>query len=274
MNLPREILVSIIGTFATAVILAQYSGFSKLVLSWLQSVKDQVLQNPLLATLLLITTVQLLISILALLIREISNEKEERPEIIFSNKIILRKVKRGKRTLSLERSFALSPKILIKNHVELFDTRMTLFYAIYKQRVDDDINIDRDGVEEVTSEAYYVVNVHRYSFYSDELPINILKRIVTALGIPNNDRITIILTGLYGKKQRRFYERHEYLLADIVLADDSPKVIEYSIRDYQLMIDIPDCDKLHSVIPLSDEENRRRIDELKQVVDILNIESP
>lgn len=272
--MPREILVSIIGTIASAVIFAQYSGFSKLVLSWLQSVKDQVLQNPLLALLLLVTTVQLLISILALLIREISNEKDERPEIIFSNKIILRKVKRGKRTLRLERSFALSPKILIKNHVELFDTRMTLFYAIYKQRVDDDINIDRDGVEEVTSEAYYVVNVHRYSFYSDELPIKILKRIVTALGIPNNDRITIILTGLYGKKQRRFYERHEYLLADIVLADDSPKVIKYSIRDNQLMIDIPDCDKLHSVIPLSDEENRRRIDELKQVVDILNIESP
>ena len=273
MNLPSQIVTGVLVTLATPLIIDHALRLSKSVLSWFQSLKELQLQNLILAILLLVTIIQLLIMIKTIFPNRNNydeEEEEEKPEIIFSNIIIFRKIKRGKRTLELRESFALSPKIGIKNGVEILNTRMTLFYAIFKQRGDSNTNIVRDGVEQIISEVNYVEGVHRYSFFSDELPFTILKRIITAIGIPNNDQIIIVLTGSYGKNLKKFYLKHEYRPTDIVIADDSPKVIEYSIRENQ-RIQTPDWDKIHSIIPLSSEKYRERIDELEQLVKELDI---
>ena len=116
MNLPSQIVTGVLVTLATPLIIDHALRLSKSVLSWFQNLKELQLQNLILAILLLVTIIQLLIMIKTIFPNRnnYDEEEEEKPEIIFSNIIIFRKIKRGKRTLELRESFALSPKIGIK----------------------------------------------------------------------------------------------------------------------------------------------------------------
>ncbi len=55
--------------------------------------------------------------------------------------------------------------------------------------------VERQRVEEFSTTAKYVETVHRYSFFSEDLSYGILKPISEAQGVPNLDRIILILTG-------------------------------------------------------------------------------
>jgi hypothetical protein len=198
------------------------------------------------------------------------NEKE--PEVIFAEKIIFRKVKFGSRTQKLTHRFALSPKIGIKNDVEIFDTRMTLCYMHCRQAEGGSRKyIERHGVEEFTTTADYVETVHRYSFFSEDLSYRVLKPISEAQGSPNHDRIIIVLTGFYGKKARKFIRKHEFSFSDIKFADQTPKVVEYQYQKDQLTQKF-NWDNFHLVTYLSEGETSQRIEELRQLLNEIYIE--
>jgi hypothetical protein len=206
-----------------------------------------------------------IILLIILVILKISLDETE-PEVIFAEKIIFRKVKFGSRTQKLTHHFALSPKIGIKNGVEIFDTRMTLCYMHCRQAEGGSGKyIERYSVEEFTTTADYVETVHRYSFFSEDLSYRILRPISEAQGSPNHDRIIIVLTGFYGKKARRFIRKHEFRFSDIKFADQTPKVVEYqSLKDR--LTQKFNWDNFHLVTYLSEDETSRRIEELRQLL--------
>jgi hypothetical protein len=229
------------------------------LVSYLYTPKSFLFIN--LITILLISVVILMISL-----------GETEPEVIFAEKIIFRKVKFGPRTQRITHRFALSPRIGIKNGVEIFDTRMTLCYMRYCQAEGGRRKyIERHGVEEFITTAVYVKTVHRYSFFSEDLSYRVLKPISEAQGSPIHDRIIIILTGFYGKKARKFIRKHEFSFSDIKFADQTPKVVEYQSQKGELTQRI-NWDNFHLVNYLSEGETSQRIEELRQLLNEIYIE--
>lgn len=197
---------------------------------------------------------------------------ETEPDVIFAEKMLFRKVKFGSRTQKITHHFALSPKIGIKNGVEIFDTRKTLCFMHGRQSEGSSRKyIERHGVEEFTTTAAHVETVHRYSFYSENLSYRFLKPIFEAQGSPNHDRIIIILTGFYGRKARKFICKREFNFSDIKFADQTPKVVEYHSQKDQLTQNI-NWNNFHLVNYLTEGQTNQRIEELRQLLDEIYIE--
>lgn len=272
MGLPGKVLTGICVTLVIYFLTRVSAFVQKAFLLWVNRQGANQIQYFILIGLLLIVIALLLAIVYKLYHLEESPENELEPIILFSKIIIFRKIKRGLRSMELVKSFALSPKIGVMHEAEIFDTKLTLYYCIYKQKNGDSGSILRDGVEEITSEARYLEGVHRYSFYSDELPFKILERIISVSGKPSNDRIVILLTGSYGKDLKRFRCKHVYSSRDIVIADDTPKVIEYTIQDGQL-IQKPDWDRLHLCVELENSEFDARVKELEMLVKARSVPS-
>ncbi len=207
---------------------------------------------------------------ISIILKISQNEKE--PAIIFADKIIFRKVEFGPRTQKLAYRFALSPKIGIKNKIQIYDTKMALCYMRCRQaEAGGEKHIERYGVEEFTTTANYVETVHRFSFFSEELSYGVLKPISEALGAPNHDRIVLVLTGFYGKRPKRFMRKHELSFSNIKFADQTPKVVQYQITNNQLTKNI-NWDAFHSVNYLSEIETSQRIEELKLLLAEMYVE--
>lgn len=265
MGIPAKIITSLAGPFVIYVLTQAYLFLTAIASAWMRQQDKYQIQYLIIIALLLTIITLMMVIILRYPRRKEEPENDLVPKILFSDIMIFRKIKRGIRTEDPIKSFALSPKIGVINNVEVLDTRMSLFYCIYKQVNDGNGSIVRDGVEEVTSDASYIEMVHRYSFYSEKLPFKILERIVSVSGKPSDDRIVIVLTGSYGKDLRKFWCKHVYSSKDIIIADETPKVIEYAIQDGE-EIQKPDWAKLHRYIPLDDSALHARVEELKQLV--------
>ena len=203
------------------------------------------------------------ISLILFIVKISFNEKE--PKIIFAQKIIFRKVQHGQRSKDLIYGFALSPKIGIKNKVRIYETRLILCHMHFIQAERDNMKfVERQRVEEFSTTAKYVETVHRYSFFSEDLSYGILKPISEAQGVPNLDRIILILTGFYGRKPKPFMRKHEFQFSDIKFADQTPKVVEYHYQHNQV-IEKVNWDNFH-LVNYSEEISLQRIQELSRLL--------
>ena len=221
--------VNILGNLAWLVVLALTAKALNLVNTLAPAVKNIYVLGP-------IFTPDLIVIVLILFVIVKISFSEKEPEIIFAEKILFRKVKYGPRSKSLTFGFALSPKIGIINKVRIYDTELILCYMHCRQAETDNKKIiERHRVEEFSTTAKYVETVHRYSFFSEELSYGVLKPISETQGVPNYDRIVLILTGFYGKRPKRFARRHEFKFSDIMFADQTPKVVEYHYQNNQII---------------------------------------
>lgn len=198
--------------------------------------------------------------------KDIDSETECKPDIIFSNKIILRKVKFGPRTQDLKRQFALAFRILISNQIELYNSKITLIY-MHRKRDKNSALLQRHGVEEFSTSADYIDTIHRCSFFSDELSYRVLKPISEPRGSSNYDRILIVMTGFYGDTPKSFMYKQEYSFSDIVFADQTPKVVTYDSNDEKVI----NSDNFHIVNELTEEEQKIRQQEIRSIVEEMDI---
>ncbi len=220
--------VNILGNIVVFVVLALIAKALNLVKALAPAVNNIYASGP-------IFTPDLILIVLILFVIAKISFREKEPEIIFAEKVLFRKVRYGPRSNNLMFGFALSPKIGIRNKVKIYDTELTLCYMHCRQAETDKKIIERYRVEEFSTTAKYVETVHRYSFFSEELSYGVLKPISEAQGVPNYDRIVLLLTGFYGKRPKRFAQSREFKFSDIMFADQTPKVVEYHYQNNQII---------------------------------------
>lgn len=145
------------------------------------------------------------------------------PEVIFSEKITIRKINNGPR----KGDFALSVKVGIKNHqsVKVFNTKMTFCYIRYSSKGHA---IQRHGIEQFNCLSDYVDIVHRFDFFTQEISFLALKPIVQNRVKSNLDRISIIFSGYYDiHEPTRFVRIKDYSFDEIAFAKQTVKVLEF-----------------------------------------------
>ena len=157
----------------------------------------------------------------------------QKPKIIFTDCITLRKIYNGKN----KDNFALSVKIGVKNLVTLFNTKMSLCYVRYSHNnIETNSSIERHGIEEFIAYADYIEIVRRFDFFSDDLSFLTLKPIVQQRGKPNEDKIIIIFSGFYDfKEPKKFIAKKIYSFENIKLAKQTGKVATFKDKNHQLI---------------------------------------
>lgn len=251
----------VIGTFLMSLIFS-ITSFTLSKLKSLELISDYIFSFQTIFFLNLLSI--FLVALTALVLSRRLPIRTVEPNVIFSNKIIFRKVRFGARTQHEGRRFALSIKVLITNNVQIFNTKLSLIYMHYERGDDHPGTIERHGVEEFTTTVNYVDTVHRYSFFSDELSYRTLKPISEPKGSHNYDRIVVVLTGFHSKHLRPFIQEHQYSFEDIKFADTTPKVVTYKGEERKKMIDLS---KFHEVNYLTNHEVRERKEELQRILE-------
>lgn len=178
------------------------------------------------------------------------------PKIIFPDKLILRKrIKKNQ--------IALTIKIGNREKRKLYEVTIRLFYIYFVKRHDG--ALVRDATTHFMDNVPYIEKVYRFSFDISRFPESFFDSILEQDGINNNNKISIIIYGKYGRFGDDFMLEKDYYIKDIAIAKDSALIYEYVPDTDHLVKTKENWENLNKLIKYTDEELSDFFDEMKSI---------